>query len=583
MTSSTSYELTLALPGGGSCVAQAGLLDPSAREVASDELRADLPLHLVVKRPSGLSTYGQLRLGDEVLGTLQPGATELRIRRDPLRDEYGEITFLYEEHEDDEDAVPRPVLEITAMLRCRPEVEALYDRLIEELEQAHAGLAEDVLGRTGHRLGRAAGRAGAIRPEQELEALEGLAGRLAGAVERIGLQPSSVLVREVRLQRWRPGDRVRSGGLTAIAASPETRHERGRVVAVGKVRTERSLLTTDIGEHRHIRQGLARLGMRAKALVSHCGRAVERFEVERIRWGRSREPDTSVFAARYAPRIQALQGWARRAHAVRERVERLLDDHPFVSEAGPVRTPLARTPIFASRRGYKEAYAALREIQRMSATLVEGDEIRVRFRRLSTLYEYWCFVRVVGLVRDMPGMGKPEPTPRFRVVDEVYRPDLAPGQSFAFPWTQGRTVRVTYEPDIHPLGRDVPTAGPYRAALTRGVLRPDVTIEVTGADRAPMMLVIDAKSIANFTVDDLWAPTDYRSRICDPRTGHQPVRQVWLLHRDAAARLLVNIPGYLDQQVGDLGSSVLGGVAFLPERTDAARRVLERFLALCGA
>jgi hypothetical protein len=287
-----------------------------------------------------------------------------------------------------------------------------------------------------------------------------------------------VLARETRIKRWRPGDRVRTAALVSLSRASGTLLRAGRLVSVGRVRTERARLTTDIGEHRHIRAGLQRLAGRAGGLALHCAGAGELYEQENARWGRAREAESSVFQTRYAPRIRALADWGRRASELRDRLLSLERAHRFLVEAGPVRTPLSRTPIFASRRGYQEAYRLLRALQRMAGMLVEGDELRLRFRRLSTLYEYWCFIRVVGLVRDMPGMGRPEPDPRFHVIDDVYRPDLAPGQTFEFPWRHGRTVHVTYEPDFPPLGRTSAHAGPFRAALSRGTLRPDITIEI---------------------------------------------------------------------------------------------------------
>ena len=57
---------------------------------------------------------------------------------------------------------------------------------------------------------------------------------------------------------------------------------------------------------------------------------------------------------------------------------------------------------------------------------------------------------------------------------------------------------------------------------------------------------------------------------------------MFLLHRDAQAPPLVNLPGYLDERTGDRRSSILGAIPFLPDRTETARRVVERFLAIFG-
>lgn len=208
--------------------------------------------------------------------------------------------------------------------------------------------------------------------------------------------------------------------------------------------------------------------------------------------------------------------------------------------------------------------------------------MRIRYRRLSTLYEYWCFVKVVEMVRSMEGMGPPEPRDTFAVIDDVYRPELEPGQSFRFGWGRERWVTVTYEPEFPPLGRPAAVAHPFRASLSAGTLRPDVTVAIERPGSPPTTLVLDAKSVSRFEPEMLFEPTDYRTRICDPATGDQPVRQVFFLHRDASAKPLVNVPGYLEQRTGNRASSLLGAVPFLPDRTELARRVIERFLSIHG-
>lgn len=186
------------------------------------------------------------------------------------------------------------------------------------------------------------------------------------------------------------------------------------------------------------------------------------------------------------------------------------------------------------------------------------------------------------MVRSLEGMGAPEPRDTFAVVDEVYRPELEPGQSFRFAWGSDRWVTVTYEPEYPPIDHPTAVAHPYRESLSTGTLCPDVTVAVERVGIPPTILVLDAKSVSRFEPEMLFEPTDYRTRICDPTTGNQPVRQVFFLHRDAASRPLVNLPDYLEQRTGDRTSSMLGAVPFLPDCTEIARRVIERFLSIHG-
>ncbi len=581
MTSSSSFELWVA-QGAERVEVKAGALDPTASTVAPVEFRTDRALELGVRRPEGLTTGGRVRLGDQVLVVLPPGQERIETRVPELRDEWGEADFVYEEYDPDDPSEGNVLLRLTVLLRTRPEVEALYEHLVEDLERVHAGLAEDLLGRTRHLRAGGRARAAPLRPEEDVERLRQLEESLAKALARIGTQPSRMLLREPSRARWRPGDHVRPAAVGALTAERETVVRGRRVLAIGPAEVLRTRTTTDIGEHRQIRSGISFLLARARAVASYCERAADLYERERARWGRPSDPESSVFERRYGPRLRALDGWKQRAQSTEGRLRDLLERYDFISEAGPARTALAPTPTFLNRLGYREAYAVLREARALAGSFIGSEEVRIRYRRLSTLYEYWCFVKVVEMVRSMEGMGPPEPRDTFAVIDDVYRPELEPGQSFRFGWGTERWVTVTYEPEFPPLGRPAAVAHPFRTSLSNGTLRPDVTVTIERHGSPPTILVLDAKSVSRFEPEMLFEPTDYRTRICDPTTGDQPVRQVFFLHRDAPAKPLVNVPGYLEQRTGNRASSLLGAVPFLPDRTELARRVIERFVSIHG-
>jgi hypothetical protein len=94
------------------------------------------------------------------------------------------------------------------------------------------------------------------------------------------------------------------------------------------------------------------------------------------------------------------------------------------------------------------------------------------------------------------------------------------------------------------------------------------------------MLALDSKSTRSFSREQLWKLSDYRALIHDPRTGHQPVRQLFLLHADRAAAPVSNLTGYLEGLVSVREASVLGAVPCLPGETRHLERVLERFLEM---
>jgi hypothetical protein len=568
---------------------------PDADAQAEREADAAVPIELRIERPTGLASEGRVRIGDEGVLFLRPGQTSIGGPTQCLLDEYGEAEIVYEEREPGAAWVAAPLLRLHVLLHVRDDVRDLYERLVSDLEAIHVGLAEDVLSRTSHRRRSVRAQTSIVRPEQDIERLESLHERLASALVRIGSQPSGTLIRTAEMARYRAGDRVRPAAIGAALRDPGTVVAGTRVSSIGRIEVLRTRPTTDIPEHRHLRDGLLHLASLSDAVAAHCSRSSVLFERDRRRWGRAKDAENSVFERRYGPRLRALEAFRSRSIELAERFRELVALHPFLAAASPSRTALAPTPIFRNRRGYHEAYLALLDGSRLSGSLVDGDEIRVRFRRLSTLYEYWCFIRIVDLVRTLPEVGPPEPVATFRLVDDVYRPELDPGQSFRFPVVRGRGiggfVRVTYEPDILPDGwRTAPETDvdrrhrgplrPSRASLSDAPLRPDVAIEVVRRDGHGAILVLDAKSTPNFRREAFVDTTDYRTRVFDPETGVQPVRQVFLLHRDERSSPVTNLPGYLEERVGSPSSSILGAMPFLPDRIETARRVVARFVGL---
>lgn len=537
------------------------------------------PLEVVVQRASSAAgAHAKVALGGETALVLTPGQTSGRAVVTTLREEVGEVELEWIEIDPDD-----PGGESAASLLGRialvpdPEVAALHARLIGDLEEIHVGLARDVVGRTVHRMGTGGDEAQLLRPEQEVERIAALYRRLSVAMQRIGSQPSQALAREPVLRRYRPGDRVPLSALGRLAASGETTVQDGRVQVGGRMVVLRTRITDDIGEHRHIRATCLNLARRARALARHFSAAAASFGGERQRWG-----EGGVFESEAMPRMRRYEGLRDRSVDLEGKLRSLVVQHRFLAEAQAPRTAPAPTPIFLNRSGYREAWRVLRETRAAPGVLVAGDELHVRFKSLARLYEYWCFLQVVLVLREW--LGAPLFDASFALVDDVYRPDLRPGQTFHFAAGDAE-VRVVYEPDIAPDGWRRPLGDAalpeFRAALSSAPLRPDVWVEIArGGTRT--VLVLDAKSKARFTREDLGSYTDYRTRVFMPDTGAQPVRQVFFLHRDAGQPPLESLPGWLEGVRGDGSSWVLGAVALLPDRTAMLQVVLARFLGANG-
>jgi hypothetical protein len=579
MTSSSFYELTVSQKSEVIARARRESGDSSANVEVLGELDPRQPALVRLARSANLPNGAEVWSGPTRLLELAAGS-ELTDGEVHLRDDWGEIAFSLREVADetrlDEPTSPSEMIELFVPVVSRPEVRRAAEAMIADLERIHTDLARDVAGRSTIR--RSLGIPGArmLDTESELERLEALRTRLAIGLARIGRQPSRAIHREMRRERWRAGDRLDSRTVNQLASSGQLALDQP-APAPGAVLVSRRRLTFDITEHRYIKDAVRRLGRRARSIASHCERAEALIEGEAARWGRSIGA-RRVFDERYAPRQRRWAHLASEATSLERSYQALESQHDYLAEASAPRGPIRPTPLFLNRPGYRETYRALVEAFQASGVVVDGEELRIRIRNLWELYEYWCFIRVVEVFREW--LGQPEPYATYQLVDDVYRPDLKSGQSFRFRWRSG-FVRVTYEPEILPEAFRSESPLPIRAALSTAPLRPDILIEASTGDTG-YMLVLDAKSTSLFDLRRLWEPTDYRSRIFEPATGRQPVRQVFFLHRSEDVPALESLPGYLDGERGDTENFIIGAVTCVPAETELLEKVLRRFLEISG-
>lgn len=251
----------------------------------------------------------------------------------------------------------------------------------------------------------------------------------------------------------------------------------------------------------------------------------------------------------------------------------------FLARAGLPRSAFGPTPLFLARPAYREAYRALRDASGPLGLLVDTGRVAMSLRNLATLYEYWCFIRIVESARRRFGapVGDTGDTPIAEVYDDIYRPELRPGQRIEFDGGALGKVSVSYEPDFLPVREASRIGARYAASLTGAPLRPDVVIEVDRGNGAHMLL-LDAKSADSFTMEHLRGVVDYLIQIHETGTGRQPARQLFLLHRDAAARVVCSLPGYLGGRTSGAHALVKGAVPALPSRVGADLPYLENVL-----
>ncbi len=584
MASSSSFEVLLSQRGHLVARIASGAGGVVSREI-SEPLDGAAPFEVAIRREGPLHGTLRVTIEDEDMILLLPGDTSVRAEAHGLDGEFGDVVLRCIEERAERDGDPSATVEVLIEVRASAEVVAAHAGVLADLERVHRDLALDVIARTHHRGGGTTG-IHMSAPEEELARLARLERRMTEAVHRIGSQPSTEVRRTVERRRWKPGVRLRPHALRAAILDPETKIENGRIVALGRAVTESSELSRDIAEHRQIRSGIERLRARCRALQRWCAEAALQLTQEAERWGGDRSED-SIYHQATAPRLDRLETIADRALRIDHELRQIIEREPFLRVAGGARMQLAPTPLFLNRPEYRQAYVALRELNREGFVSFTGDELRLRFKAFSRLYEYWCFIAVVELLSEILE-SSPFPS-RFNLVDDLYRPDLAPGQTFRFEVGGGVRVFATYEPDIRcpsdgdSLAADVERpSSRWVAELSTAPLRPDIVVEVSRPNRPPCALVLDAKCRWHFDRHMLWEASDYRTRVFDPATGAQPIRQVFFLHPNARARNVENMRGYLAARRGSLDNSIIGAVGFAPDHRSNARLVIARFVDLAA-
>jgi hypothetical protein len=528
----------------------------------------------------------RVRLGNEIIAEIPPraagGETPLEAW---LRNEFGDSRVVVEREVEEVADHFEVLFEVGLAVTPRPEIARDFRVMIEDVAVIHQGLAHDVLGRGMHRGSFSADSVSLLHPEVILRALAGLAERFEHVLAQIARQPSVTLNRSSRLARYRGGDRCDARAVATAVRDPLARvRPDGRIAALGKVAVRSAVVSEDLPEHRHIAEGLRRLASRAEILARHCRRSADLLRVEEEHWGTRREGTLSVFEQRDLPRIQALEELAAAGRRLAGELQQLLQQHAFLAEAGPPRTRFGPTPAFLGRSAYREAYRLLVEAKELLGVLVDGDAARLYYRNLATLYEYWCFLRTVAYLRQRLGPSQSRQT--FSLIDEIYRPELAPGQEFRFVLEDGVRVAAVYQPEIRPWKDAAARGERYGATLTSQVLRPDILLSIGRADEPARMMVLDAKSTDVFYPMKLRELTDYARQVLELSTGRQPIREVFLLHRDRGSWPLANLPGYFKGRRVETDAHILGAVPCVPERAgstpEALAEVLEGFLARYG-
>lgn len=579
MTSSSSFEVIV---GTGESQLWRGRFDLLEIPVVVEEaicVSADTSLWIEVKCPR-IDVPLRVLLGNEVMATIDPGTPRISIPESQyFHHEFGESQLVLEQLPTERNMFRETMLCLPIHVVPRDSVVRDYHVMVKDVARVHQGLAYDIMGRTSHSQSLSDVEVRTTQPDFQVEQLRQLLEEFTECVAAINLQPSSSLTRQTVLARYRGGDHVSPSSVAALARDRKTRIDStGAVQFLDRARVSRPIAHTDIAEHRHIAETLRQLRARGRNVALHCRRTAETVKREEARWQSDDPRGDAINKLRDLPRVVLLEELADEASQLADQFAFLLSSSDILRSAGQPRRPFGPTPIFMGRPAYRQMFKLISQARVSLGLLVDGESLRVAFRNLATLYEYWCFIRVVDFLNGH--FGPPEPHMTYDLVDDVYRPTLTPEQAFRFQVERGLSLVVTYEPRFHREPDARRLDHDFAAAFTWHSLCPDITIELNRSGKRTVLLALDAKSTERFRPRAFRGIADYSRQIYEWRTGYQPIKQVFLLHRDRERQPEANLPMYLKQRIIPQDSVVLGAVPCIPEHVGVAPRRLQEVVSL---
>ena len=338
-----------------------------------------------------------------------------------------------------------------------------FDAMLAEIGHVMTALALDYL-RATYRLGTAVH---APRPSdiEWLTLLGSVIAQLEQAIRQVQRHPVRRLAREprpARLERCRRVDSTlrqairRGQGSGRWMAIPGANPVR---LAREQVWERRPIETLDTPEHRWLRAQLTEIRNRLARLATA--------ERRRSRQGRA--------DARGRATVDELR-------RMESRVTSLLEAEPVAVARGEPPAGFSSL-VLQQGAGYREAYRAILTL-RLGLRL-EGGPLRLSLKDIETLYEYWCYLAVLEILREE--LRAPLPARELiGVTARGLRVDLERGRTKSIKLAPGetgrggpRSVTVSFNP-----GYDTPT----------GVQRPDMTVAIAVEGwRAPFEVLLDAK------------------------------------------------------------------------------------------
>jgi len=301
------------------------------------------------------------------------------------------------------------------------------------------------------------------------------------------------------------------------------------------------------------------------------------------------------------PRIEELRGLLAIVSAMGRELADLLGS-PFLPSAPPLRNVPPSTPLVRYHKAYSSAFKTIVSHFQAFRVQVDDKHLVMRARSLPVLYEWWCLLEVLRVLRgclpfsEAEELGPGSPFRRLAEDRDRFVVEFEPDQAVDFEDPEGRLVRVRYVPSY----RNHATArgGAYGSLGEERLRTPDIAIEVfpagdTSNEPPELIVVLDAKYSSEAHTVKLDEVNRKYGKIGVFRTGKVLSRQVWAMTPMPAAsspgRAGLNAPEWASFcTVDNVGfwsddfdmSSFVGGVVQAKPKMPAGRPPLDALLRL---
>lgn len=411
--------------------------------------------------------------------------------------------------------------------------EECYDSMSADLARLSKSLLSDLHGKSRRMFELRHSRA--LRhlhsKEEELQAIRSVCPQLERLLAAVSKHPSFKVHQVQRNIRFSGQKPVSARTLSRIAKSnPQIEKVAAGVNIVAWITAE----SFDIPEHRFLKAFLLFLRSRAEACARAAGRHIVAIEKDRPYRdasppGRAGKP--TLYQTQDLPMIARLRAAIQDAEAAGDSIDQMLRSQVLG------KTRAAFVPVqggmFGRSAEYRELELLMLRHLRHHAQWVEGDSFNNIGKLTSTLYEQWCYLRIVDAFRDAdvqladwngniddPSKG------RFTI-------DFARGLRFEGEMTPSLRLRISYQPWIHNLETARRLLSPlYRGGADVVSWSPDIVLEVCTLQNnswAPIYAVVLDSKYSRRIRDDQWSATSKYLEIRATHNRRQVCRQLWLM------------------------------------------------------